>query len=204
MSNKDNTDTYLNIHSDQFNSWVKEFEVKYQKVEDSTNIKNNLDSFNNSELEDSDIEDSEEIQFSDVDAESSNVFLAEGTNYSENSSGSKLLYKRNMTRIRKSDTSEKKNSIKNRKNLTLSESTSSEKKLVKNTKEKEIIKEKNYEDIISLNQLNSMIPKFNNRTSKKNNEVEKDKTVVSNKPVITPQKKLGEHALYKFIINRRR
>ena len=35
----DNTDTYLNLDSNQFNTWLKEFEVKYQEVENKTNIK---------------------------------------------------------------------------------------------------------------------------------------------------------------------
>ena len=194
MSNKDNTDTYLNIHSDQFNSWVKEFEDKYKKVEESTNV-NNIETFNNSDSEESEIEESEEIQYSEQ--ESSNVFLPE--NVSENSSSTRLLYRRNIPRIRKSE-SYVKAPVKNKKNLTLSESSSSEKK--SNYKEREIIVEKKGEDIISLKQLNSMIPNFNNRIVKSKNIPENKETEVVNNT--SNRKKLGEQALYKFISNRRR
>ena len=35
MSLKDTTETYLNLDSDQFNSWIRDFDNKYEQVENS-------------------------------------------------------------------------------------------------------------------------------------------------------------------------
>ena len=212
----DNTDTYLNLDSNQFNTWIKEFEDKYQQVENNTNIKNNLEIFNNSvdsseeyELED---DESDEIEYSDD--ETSNVFIAEKKVKNNSSTNSnKLLYNRTVTRLRKTktpDTINSTNKKSNSKKLISSESSSLEKNVIRNKKNEseysieQSVTEKKIDEILSLKQLNNMIPAFSNRSTKINKHVEKKSVEVENVKINnTKSRKLGEHALYKFIINKK-
>ena len=205
----DNTDTYLNLDSNQFNTWIKEFEFKYQQVENNTNIKNNLEIFNNS------LDNSEECKSEedDSDDETSNVFIEEKTVQNDSSTNSnRLLYNRTVTKIKKTNTPIATNSTNkksNSKNLISSESSSLEKNVTKNRKNEseysieQVVTEKKLDEILSLNQLNNMIPTSNNRSTQINTHVEKKSVEVENVNN-TKNRKLGEHALYKFIINRRR
>ena len=202
MSNKDTTETYLNLNSDQFNSWLKDFETKYEKAEENSNLnKNKLDEYNNCDS-DTVYDNSDESIDSDDNSEevSSNVFMQENkSNITNNNSSqsSKLIY--NRTRIRRRNNSDK--------NITLSESSSSDTKFNKN-KVMEVVNEKpNYiplpvskEEIYSLKQLNSMLPS-ENRNRKKNKVIEKTEVDTD---INVVQRKLGDQALYKFIMNRRR
>ena len=72
MENKDSTETYLNLDSEQFNTWLKEFEQKYNKLEEKSNIISN-DSFTNSEIISDEISDN--ILEESSDEESESVFV---------------------------------------------------------------------------------------------------------------------------------
>ena len=238
MSKLDSTDTYLNLNTNQFNTWIKEFEVKYQEIENNTKVKNNLEIFNNSinnsdeynshefESDESEEIDSEEI---DSDDESSNVFIVDQkASNTSSTKGSRLLYNKSVTLLKKSIISD--TPISTNKNLISSESSSIEKKPPKNKKkltsnESSLIEktlminkknrhgynteqpdtESKIDEILSLKQLNNMIPVFSNRSSKISTRVVKTNVEVEDVKISTNnQKKLGDHALYKFILNRRR
>ena len=227
MSKLDSTDTYLNLNANQFNTWIKEFEVKYQEIENNTNVKNNLEIFNNS-INNSEECESDESDEVDSDDESSNVFIADQkVSNTSSTKGNKFLYNKSVTRLRKSiisdtPTSTKKNLISsesssmerkpptNKKNLTSSESSSIEQKIMNRKNRPEYntehpFTEPKIDEILSLKQLNNMIPVFNNRSTKVNTRVGKNNVEDEDIKISTNnQKKLGDHALYKFIINRRR
>ena len=226
MSHKDTTDTYLNLNSEQFNSWIKEYDNKYKKVIESNqqyltdNKSDEMESFDNIASEDSiEIEESSDSESNTV--ESSNVFIKKEpikkitTENTSSSTRVKSLYRRGRTIIKRTSdiSSEKKNSKKNskkesrnissnnKKKLTLTDSSSDRDKLV--FSERKVVE--NQEDIISLSQLNSMIPKFNKKIQKEEKviNVKNKENRVNEKPKVK-HSRLGEQALYKFITNRRR
>jgi|UniRef100_A0A6C0ITV0 hypothetical protein len=128
MSLKDTTETYLNLDSDQFNSWIKDFDNKYEQVEKSNfNKKDNKSESNINNLILSDSEDSVEIE-SESDSESeinsnSNIFIRNNTKESntENtessfinntSSANKILmFNKLKTNIKKTNTQSPSNKI---------------------------------------------------------------------------------------------
>ena len=82
------TETYLNLGSEQFNSWINEFDNKYHKIE-KTNapLINSLSSNENIDLSDKNLNESNKIsedsdieQSSDSDQEISNVFISQNKN----------------------------------------------------------------------------------------------------------------------------
>ena len=68
----ENSESYLNLNSDQFNSWLSEFETQFNKLE-----KKNLTSSHSQEsLDDNDsICDSIEIECSSESDNDSNIFI---------------------------------------------------------------------------------------------------------------------------------
>ena len=197
MENKDSTETYLNLGSEQFNTWIKEFEQKYNKLEEKSNINNN-DSFTNSEIISDEISDN--ILEESSDEESESVFVKNPN--TESSSKKKLIFSKYKTSIKKSNQTSTEINLKeefkniNKPNRKLSESPSSEKVLLK-----EQIK---FEDeIISLRELNLMIPdKVTRVTNNENIERQNNDFFVNEN--VQKKNKLGDTALYKFISNRRR
>jgi len=224
MSTKETTETYLNLDSDQFNSWIKEFDNKYKTVEKSilNNLEQDSNSFDNFNLsEENDSVDIETGSESEVDNDiTSNIFIKKEKNTeSINSSSSRKvqLYNKNKTHIRTNPSSDKTTSNKTKRSsqLIISDSSSSDKIAIKTQSKKESLSDKfipinnnsfeckEQHDIISLTQLNSMIPTLNNKYNKVISEPIINVNNLNNK---VNQKKtlLGEQALYRFITNRRR
>ena len=226
MSLKDTTETYLNLDSDQFNSWIKDFDNKYEQVEKSNfNKKDNKSESNINNLILSDSEDSVEIE-SESDSESeinsnSNIFIRNNTKESntENtessfinntSSANKILmFNKLKTNIKKTNTQSPSNKItinikeEPNKDSTRKQSNNSESNTYPMRNQSSNSEyERNYpSNIFSLNQLNSMIPESFTETK---NRVEKQN--INTEPVNTNRyhKQLGEVALYKFISRRRK
>lgn len=76
MENKDSTETYLNLGSEQFNTWIRDFEKKYNNLEEKSSI-NKFETFTNSdiiseEMSDVKLEESSEEENED---ESDSVFV---------------------------------------------------------------------------------------------------------------------------------
>ena len=200
MENKDSTETYLNLGSEQFNTWIKEFEQKYNKLEEKSNI-NNFDSFTNSDIISDEISDN--ILEESSDEESESVFVKNPN--TESSSKKKILFSKYKTSIRKSNPKSTESNLKeefknankqntNKQKTTLSESVSSE-------KFNQPIKLE--EEIISLKELNLMIPdKFAKETN--NEKVDRQNNNFFVNENVQKKNKLGDTALYKFISNRRR
>lgn len=197
MDNNDLTETYLNLNSDQFNSWIKDFEEKYKKIE-SSNF-NNVETFTNSEVV---FENNSEILEEDSEEEESeSIFVKNQNDDTESSNKSKKLIfnKYRTSRISKSSeitTPNIKTKSSNKQKLNLSESSVSEKNISSNL---DLNKE---EEIINLTTLNLMIPdKIENS---KSNHQDKDLFQQDFKKPKESKTKLGDKALFKFISNRRR
>ena len=94
MDNNNLTETYLNLNSDQFNSWIKDFEEKYKKIE-SSNF-NNVESFTNSEVI---FENNSEILEEDSEEESESIFVKNQNDDTESSSNisKKLIFNKYKT-----------------------------------------------------------------------------------------------------------
>ena len=222
------TETYLNLGSEQFNSWVNEFENKYNKIEKSNvSTINSISSSEKIELSnnndsDSDIENS---SISEEDPETSNVFISQDNKGIEledetvsNSSATvsssrRLIFNRHRYRRNLGSSSE---SIKNINEL---------RKEVINDKyektEKESISEKvsnklpnrNFinsklitppnEKLMTLKELNSILPNYIQDNTKVNNLENNDKKNVIEEKKINSSR-LGEKALYRYIAMRRR
>ena len=88
MSLKDTTETYLNLDSDQFNSWIKDFDNKYEEVEKSNFNKND----NNAESNINNLILSESDQSVEIESDSSN----ESDSDSEINSNSNIFMKNNI------------------------------------------------------------------------------------------------------------
>ena len=128
MENKDSTETYLNLGSEQFNTWIKEFEQKYNKLEEKSNI-NNFDSFTNSDIISDEISDNIIEESSDEESES--VFVKNPN--TESSTKKKILFSKYKTSIRKSNPKSTESNLKEEfknanKQNTNKESDSSQKK----------------------------------------------------------------------------
>ena len=248
---KESTETYLNLNSDQFNSWIQEFDNKYNQVEkeflskDNNHVQNLIlsDSENSVEIESDSDSDNE-------DDNNSNVFIKQENSrdfsYSESSvdvqsSSQKRRLLFNKTRIRSS-------------NVDSNETTSNQLKLNENNKETNSkrksqerrkperkssernssnvnaisndVKDKSISidyEILSLNQLNSILPEFNFQINKQASHVKQSAIINEN---IQQEKKgnnnskdikiegitlknsqyntrLGEAALYRFIGRRK-
>ena len=201
MENKDSTETYLNLGSEQFNTWIKEFEQKYNKLEKKSNI-NNYDSFTNSEIISDEVSDN--VLEDSSDEESESVFVKNPN--TESSTKKKIVFSKYRTSIKKSTPKSPNTNIKEefKKNINqqnkinqrtqISESLSSE-------KFNQPIKLE--EEIISLKELNLMIPdKFTKETN--NEKVERQNNDFFVNENLQKKNKLGDTALYKFISNRRR
>ena len=195
------TETYLNLNSEQFNSWVHEFENKYNKIE------KNLLSEEKKEEEESDSEVSIESIKSEesLKNEESDIFIKKQiseeptfesqTNSSTNRRrflGRKTII-RNSSEIETNSTTEKK--------LTQSEvKTKRPEPKVKNDKIDNNKLVKPYQEkILSIKELNSVLPNLN---KKNNNEI--NVNIKENNEQKEDTKKMGEVALYKFIAKRRR
>lgn len=207
MENKDSTETYLNLGSEQFNTWIKEFEQKYNKLEEKSNI-NNYDSFTNSDIISDEISDNLLEESSDEESESESVFVKNPS--TESSNKKKILFSKYKTSIKKSNPKSSDSNLKeefknmdkqniNKKNINkqktkLSENISSE-------KFNQPIKIE--EEIISLKELNLMIPdKLGKETN--NDKVDRQNNNFFVNENVQKKNKLGDTALYKFISNRRR
>ena len=164
------SESYLNINSDQFNSWIKEFENKYSKIEQKNEqlINDSVTDTNNESEIDSQI-------FLKVNDTEESLSLTTDTSFKKRS-----IFKRTKPII-KSDT--KKTETSYSRKIPVSVTTS----------EQRIIEDK----ILSLKELNTILPKMN---------IKKSENILNNNNNIKlPERnKLGEHALYKFIQNRKR
>lgn len=196
------TETYLNLNSEQFNSWVHEFENKYNKIE------KNLLSEEKKEEQESDSEVSIESIKSEesLKNEESDIFIKkqiseEPTFESQtNSSTNRRRFLGRKTIIRNSSEIET-TSTTEKKKLTQSEIiTKSPEAKVKNDKIDNNKLVKPYQEkILSIKELNSVLPNLN---KKNNNEI--NVNLKENNEQKDDTKKMGEVALYKFIAKRRR
>ena len=233
------TETYLNLGSEQFNSWVNEFENKYNKIE-KTNVStiNSISSnekidLSDKELQSSDNEqdveqysDIEESSISEDDLATSNVFISHKENNkliqnsvdTENSSYSnsrrliynRRFYNRNNSNSSKSDTINnvkdlKKDIIKKGDYTTESDKVNSKKtnKVISNKViSNKVISNKvqiNEEKIMSLKELNNILPLENKIKLKEEILVENKSTQPAN-----TTSRLRERALYRYIAMKRR
>lgn len=195
------TETYLNLNSEQFNSWVHEFENKYNKIE------KNLLSEEKKEEEDSDSDVSIESVKSEesLKNEESDIFIKkqiseEPTFESQtNSSTNRRRFLGRKTIIRNSSEIETNSTTENKKILKSETITKSPAPKLKNDKINNAEFVKPYQEkILSIKELNSVLPNL-----KKSNE-DTNSYIKESKDQKDESKKMGEVALYKFIAKRRR
>ena len=248
----ENTESYLNLNSDQFNSWLSDFESEFKKLEKdntSSSSDNHFYEDNKSLNESVEIEcssDSEEMETSNVFIQDNNCKKKNRLNLSDsnsdectiNSTTNNSSHKRRLfsyTRRRNCDSDINKSfqssdqvkescSIESKKKKTKKKSKSRKKQIDHVKKEsidhvkkesidhirKESIDHVKKEPLLTVTQINSIIPKFNDiKSNKKHNHISSsDHNVEDNikiKKEINVKKniKLGSQALYRFIKYRR-
>ena len=238
----DTTETYLNLGSEQFNSWINEYENKYNKIE-KTNINNSINSSSEKKINnDSDVEeysdseknDSESIfisndKFNKIEKKEvkDNIDLTDSTVTS--STGKRLLYNPRRPRLANKNSSfisgssnldsvnhkkeiykspEKFSNDKIKKNVTkkfyseeelssIKRFTESEENILGQINELKKIATMKNEKTLSLDELNRILPKI----SKENKIDNFEASPVSNE---NSKSKLGDKALYKYILMSRR
>lgn len=220
----ENSESYLNLNSDQFNSWLSEFETQFNKIE-----KKNLTSSQSDEV----LEDNESICesiecSSESENNDSNIFIKDSS-YQISSESENVVKSNSSTRrrifnvsrpYRRSTVSEQ---VSESPIIQQSESQDRQKKESKKINKskksairlsEDTIKESNYEKpvnesvILTIQQINSIIPKIGHKKSSKKH-VSKKEVVQTNdvEKVIENNKKnirLGTQALYRFISKRAR
>jgi len=205
------TETYLNLGSEQFNSWINEFDSKYNKIE------KNLETNQTSESENEILEESSESE----EEEASSIFISKKNiesevytnnsipepNFSSETENTELnkrkrifIRGRTITNSSESEKVQSKSTESNNKNLHKeipdNKNLHKEIPIINNENKINYNNKEIDEDIISLSELNNMLPDYNNKVK----NVEADQL----KPKKEEKKSLGEVALYKYILNRRR
>lgn len=245
---QENTETYLNLNSDQFNSWIQEFDNKYNQVEKEFLNKENND-VKNLILSESDnsVEIQSDSESEDYHDNNSNIFIKqknlEDFNYSESSvniqSSSqqrRLLFNKTRVRTTPQDTNEttsnqlklNKNDIINKQEIKNSDRKRSDRHSNKVNIRSDRKDDRNFVpefEILTFNQLNSILPDFDFNISKQSNTIKNTAIINENnehKNVVKENNlnrnvnidgiklkntqiktKLGEAALYRFISRRR-
>lgn len=194
------TETYLNLNSEQFSSWLNEFDAKYKNVE--KNLLTSEENMSEKDVKKNSVEEVESDSEQEIESESNNsdnkdsdIFIKKNISetpdfYSDNSSSRILLNRKILVKKPKADnnldSSERKSEI-------ISESKNEKKyKEIKEIKV-ETIKE---EIILSLSELDNLIPKMDNKPIKENQK--KDELNKKDEG-----KKLSGVALYKLISRRK-
>ena len=233
----DTTETYLNLGSEQFNSWINEYENKYNKIE-KTNINNSINSSSEKKINnDSDVEEYSDSEKND----SESIFISndkfnkiEKKEVKDNidltdSTGKRLLYNPRRPRLPNKNSSfisgssnldsvnhkkeiykspEKFSNDKIKKNVTkkfyseeelssIKRFTESEENILGQINELKKIATMKNEKTLSLDELNRILPKI----SKENKIDNFEASPVSNE---NSKSKLGDKALYKYILMSRR
>ncbi len=192
------TETYLNLNSEQFNSWVHEFENKYNKIEKNLLSEEKKEDESDSEVSIESIKSEESLKNEESDIFIKKQISEEPTFESQtNSSTNRRRFLGRKTIIRNSSET---NSTTEKKTLTQSETiTKSPAPKVKNDKTDNNKLVKPYQEkILSIKELNSVLPNL----KKNNNQI--DANIKENIEQKDESKKMGEVALYKFIAKRRR
>ena len=201
------TESYLNLGSEQFNSWINEFDNKYTKIEKNfETVSKNSESEVAIESSESEDEDDSSI-FVKKNIPESNIFenkqIKEPSFSSETENtvtpNRRLLFNRVRTKI---STSESESLISDSKPLR-NENVTKNENIVRNEPVKvvESLTKETFDEVISLTELNNMLPDYNNKTSNPKEIINENKPNVVKKE---DKKTLGDVALYKFIMNRRR
>lgn len=184
------TETYLNLNSEQFSSWLNEFDSKYKKAENTllTSEEKLSEKNNESESEEVDNSESEESEV-EVKEEESDIFIKKNVTETpdfntENSSSVNRFLRRKIIRKPEPISSENK------------ETTIKKEAPQKSIEKKEFIYQMPKEKIFSLAEINKILPK------KEYVKEEKYKEQVDN-PKEENTKKLSGVALYKLISRRR-
>ena len=201
------TESYLNLGSEQFNSWINEFDNKYTKIEKNfETISKNSES--EVAVESSESEDEEDSSiFVKKNIPESNIFenkeIKEPSFSSETENtitpNRRLLFNRVRTKI---STSESESLISDSKPI-VNEKVIKNENIVRNEPVKVVdsIPKETFDEVISLTELNNMLPDYNNKISNPKEIInEKKPNVVKRED----KKTLGDVALYKYIMNRRR
>lgn len=201
------TESYLNLGSEQFNSWINEFDNKYTKIEKNfETISKNSES--EVAIESSESEDEEDSSiFVKKNIPESNIFenkeIKEPSFSSETENtvtpNRRLLFNRVRTKV---STSESESLISDSKPLRNENITKNE-NIVRNEPVKvvESLPKETFDEVISLTELNNMLPDYNNKSSKPKEIINKNKPNVVKRE---DKKTLGDVALYKYIMNRRK
>ena len=218
----ENSESYLNLNSDQFNSWLSEFETQFSKLE-KKNLTSSHSQESCEEIDNDSICNSVEIECSSESEDcDSNIFIKDsssGKNSNINStiSSNKCLFRygrplisseRNSDRKKKSEKCSKKriskSSTEDLKKISKSDSP------VKSENKPNICEPK--QSILTIQQINSIIPDFGhkNKRSKKVSKKKNDHLKINEESncheniVVKKNIKLGSQALYRFIAKRSR
>lgn len=172
------TETYLNLGSEQFNSWVNEFENKYNKIE-KTNVStiNSISSnekidLSDKELQQSDDSDIEESSVSEDDQESSNVFISQSKKIEVKSDSVDNPINNESTETSAKSSEFSRRLIYNRRFYRRSDNSDSNRSTIENVNDlrKEVIKKNNYTSESGNYKNNSNVQK-NVRTSVKDDKI---------------------------------
>ena len=225
------TETYLNLGSEQFNSWVNEFENKYNKIE-KTNVStiNSISSnekidLSDKELQKSEYSDIEESSVSEDDQESSNVFISQSKKLEVESDSVENQINNESTETSAKSSEFSRRLIYNRRFYRRSDNSNSNRSTIENVNDlrKEVIKKNNYTSESDNFKNNSNVQKIV-RTSVKDDKIMTLKELnnilpLENKVKVEVKEKLddnqdnkqqsntvrlGERALYRYIALRRR
>lgn len=186
------TETYLNLNSEQFSSWLNEFDNKYKKAEKTLLTSEEKLSEKENESESEEIENNSESDESEVEnkAEESDVFIKKDItetpdfNTENSSSVNRFLRRKVMMRPTPVSSEKKETSVK-------------KEQPQKPIEKKEFIYQIPKEKILSLAEINKILPKKELVKEAKQSIDETNKAKDEN------TKKLSGVALYKLISRRR-
>lgn len=221
----ENSESYLNLNSDQFNSWLSEFETQFNKLE-KKNLTSSHSQESCDEIDNDSICNSVEIECSSEDEDcDSNIFIKDNSsdkkicNSNSTMSSNKCLFRYgrpliSSERYSESKKKSKKCSKKTKKRNNKSSTEEFKKKIsesdchVKSENKPNVCETKS--SILTIQQINSIIPDLEHKRSKKvskkkNNHLKiKEESNCHENIIVKKNIKLGSQALYRFIAKRSR
>tara|TARA_A100001015_G_scaffold229610_1_gene259680 strand:- start:4498 stop:5130 length:633 start_codon:yes stop_codon:yes gene_type:complete len=209
----DTTETYLNLGSEQFNSWVNEYENKYNAIEkknissiNSLSSDERIDEYSSpirnqkeKEIDTEDENDSESIFIKRENAKFKNLNSDSENDISTNTQKKRLLYNPRVPVRKNYNSTENERITKVDSINSLRKSLSDDNNILEQIKNLKKITESKEDMILSLKELNQMLP--NTKKNIKTQEVEK--IIEENKVPDQSKTKIREKALYKFMMRRR-
>lgn len=220
------SESYLNLNSDQFNSWLSEFETQFNKLE-KKNLTSSHSQESNEETDSNSVCESVEIECSSDSEEcDSNIFIKNSSSsnncefkssVSSNSKRCLFSYGRPLiSSERYSDIIEKSKKCSKQSKKKINKSPKEECKITSEnnnyvkTEEKQIVSESKT-PILTIQQINSIIPDFGSKkvmskkvSKKKNDHLKIEDDDCHENIVVKKNIKLGSQALYRFISRRNR